>query len=174
VQTNLNKNINNKKNKLSFKITGGSLLKGKKNEKPKAHLHIATKRPTLALYGSTGYRLHPPEEARRTLSFYLKRREMQAAAMAAHAILTATPPTRYPLLSPLPPNHSSFHGVSLKLPRQSFSFSLAAKKQQPPFVVAATKKAVAVLKGTSSVEGVVTLSQEDDGLSLFSLFKVLL
>ncbi|KAG6778299.1 hypothetical protein POTOM_018156 [Populus tomentosa] len=88
---------------------------------------------------------------------------MQAAAMAANAILTATTPTLHPLLSPLPPNHSSFHGVSLKLPRQSFSFSLAAKKQQPPFVVAASKKAVAVLKGTSSVEGVVTLSQEDDG-----------
>ncbi|KAH8510064.1 hypothetical protein H0E87_007840 [Populus deltoides] len=89
--------------------------------------------------------------------------------MAAHAILTATPPTRHPLLSPLPPNHSSFHGVSLKLPRQSFSFSLAAKKQQPPFVVAATKKAVAVLKGTSSVEGVVTLSQEDDGPTTVSV-----
>ncbi|KAB5561749.1 hypothetical protein DKX38_006706 [Salix brachista] len=97
---------------------------------------------------------------------------MPAAAMTANAILTAAPPTLHPLLSPLPPNHSSFHGVSLKLPRQSFSFSLAAKKQQPLFVVSAAKKAVAVLKGTSSVEGVVTLSQEDGGLSLFSLFKI--
>ncbi|CAK7332159.1 unnamed protein product [Dovyalis caffra] len=91
---------------------------------------------------------------------------MQAAAiaaMAAHAILTATPPTLHPLLSPLPPNYSSFHGVFLKLPRQPFSLSLATKKPQPLFVAAATKKAVAVLKGTSNVEGVVTLSQEDDG-----------
>lgn len=31
----------------------------------------------------------------------------------------------------------------------------------------ATKKAVAVLKGTSEVEGVVTLTQEDDGASRF-------
>uniref|UniRef100_A0A6N2KGP7 Superoxide dismutase [Cu-Zn] n=1 Tax=Salix viminalis TaxID=40686 RepID=A0A6N2KGP7_SALVM len=44
-----------------------------------------------------------------------------------------------------------------------FPSLLAAKKQQPLFVVSAAKKAVAVLKGTSSVEGVVTLSQEDGG-----------
>ncbi|KAI5575772.1 hypothetical protein POPTR_009G005100v4 [Populus trichocarpa] len=92
---------------------------------------------------------------------------MQAAAiaaMAAHAILTAMPPILHLPLSPLPPNHSSFHGVSLKPPRQSFSLSLAAKKQPPLFVVAsATKKAVAVLKGTSNVEGVVILTQEADG-----------
>ncbi|KAL9371929.1 hypothetical protein Peur_037069 [Populus x canadensis] len=92
---------------------------------------------------------------------------MQAAAiaaMAAHAILTAIPPILHLPLSPLPPNHSSFHGVSLNPPRQSFSLSLAAKKQPPLFVVAsATKKAVAVLKGTSNVEGVVILTQEADG-----------
>uniref|UniRef100_U5G018 Superoxide dismutase [Cu-Zn] n=1 Tax=Populus trichocarpa TaxID=3694 RepID=U5G018_POPTR len=92
---------------------------------------------------------------------------MQAAAiaaMAAHAILTAMPPILHLPLSPLPPNHSSFHGVSLNPPRQSFSLSLAAKKQPPLFVVAsATKKAVAVLKGTSNVEGVVILTQEADG-----------
>ncbi|KAJ6904523.1 superoxide dismutase [Populus alba x Populus x berolinensis] len=92
---------------------------------------------------------------------------MQAAAiaaMAAHAILTAIPPILHLPLSPLPPNHSSFHGVSLNPPRQSFSLSLAAKKQPPLFVVAsASKKAVAVLKGTSNVEGVVILTQEADG-----------
>jgi Cu-Zn family superoxide dismutase len=32
-------------------------------------------------------------------------------------------------------------------------------------IVAATKKAVAVLKGTSNVEGVINLIQEDDGRS---------
>jgi Cu-Zn family superoxide dismutase len=99
--------------------------------------------------------------------------EMQAAAiaaMAAHAILTAIPPILHLPLSLLPPNHSSFHGVSLNPPRQSFSLSLAAKKQPPLFVVAsATKKAVAVLKGTSNVEGVVILTQEADGLSLLPL-----
>ncbi|KAL9334424.1 hypothetical protein Peur_074563 [Populus x canadensis] len=92
---------------------------------------------------------------------------MQAAAiaaMAAHAILTAIPPILHLPLSPLPPIHSSFHGASLNPPRQSFSLSLAAKKQPPLFVVAsATKKAVAVLKGTSNVEGVVILTQEADG-----------
>ncbi|KAJ6895146.1 superoxide dismutase [Populus alba x Populus x berolinensis] len=92
---------------------------------------------------------------------------MQAAAiaaMAAHAILTAIPPILHLPLSPLPPNHSSFHGVSLNPPRQSLSLSLAAKKQPPLFVVAsASKKAVAVLKGTSNVEGVVILTQEADG-----------
>jgi len=98
---------------------------------------------------------------------------MQAAAiaaMAAHAILTAIPPILHLPLSPLPPIHSSFHGASLNPPRQSFSLSLAAKKQPPLFVVAsATKKAVAVLKGTSNVEGVVILTQEADGLSLLPL-----
>ncbi|KAG6760666.1 hypothetical protein POTOM_033842 [Populus tomentosa] len=92
---------------------------------------------------------------------------MQAAAiaaMAAHAILTAIPPILHLPLSPLPPNNSSFHGVSLNPPRQSFSLSLAAKKQPPLFIVAsASKKAVAVLKGTSNVEGVVILTQEADG-----------
>ncbi|KAJ6708374.1 SUPEROXIDE DISMUTASE CU-ZN -RELATED [Salix viminalis] len=142
---------------------GRQSARGKRKKGAESPSPHSNKRPTLALYGSTEYKLHPPEEDRRTLSFYLKRREMPAAAMTANAILTAAPPTLHPLLSPLPPNHSSFHGVSLKLPRQSFSFSLAAKKQQPLFVVSAAKKAVAVLKGTSSVEGVVTLSQEDGG-----------
>jgi len=64
--------------------------------------------------------------------------------MASHATLTASQPTLHSLLSPLPSNHSSFHGVSVSLPLQSFSFSLAAKT--------ATKKkaAAAVLNGTSN------------------------
>ncbi|KAG7035977.1 Superoxide dismutase [Cu-Zn], chloroplastic, partial [Cucurbita argyrosperma subsp. argyrosperma] len=68
----------------------------------------------------------------------------------------------FSISSPPPSLISSFHGASLKLPRHSLS--LAASVAPKPFVVvAATKKAVAVLKGTSNVEGVVTLTQEDDG-----------
>ncbi|CAB4282659.1 unnamed protein product [Prunus armeniaca] len=96
---------------------------------------------------------------------------MQAAlaAMAAHTLMLSTysSPTLFsqiqsPNSHPLP--HSSFHGLSVKLPLKSQfqSMSLAAA-HKPLTVVAATKKAVAVLKGNSSVEGVVTLSQEDDG-----------
>ncbi|KAJ8750307.1 hypothetical protein K2173_014222 [Erythroxylum novogranatense] len=96
---------------------------------------------------------------------------MQAAAVAAmavHTILTASPPS--PLLSPSiftslshpePSLHSSFQGISLKFPRQSLAVAASSKKSLS--VVAATKKAVAVLKGNSTVEGVVTLTQEDDG-----------
>lgn len=57
--------------------------------------------------------------------------------------------------------HSSLLGISLKLPRQSLN--PAAVSPKPLAVVAATKKAVAVLKGNSQVEGVVTLTQENDG-----------
>ncbi|KAI5666430.1 hypothetical protein M9H77_16283 [Catharanthus roseus] len=102
---------------------------------------------------------------------------MQAAvaAMAAHTILsiTAASPTHQSLLFPVNSNsatttlplHSSFHGVSLKLSCkfQALSTATAASAPKPLTVVAATKKAVAVLKGTSNVEGVVTLTQEDDG-----------
>lgn len=56
---------------------------------------------------------------------------------------------------------NSFSGLSLKLTRKS---------PKSLTVVAAAKKAVAVLKGTSSVEGVVTLTQKDDGLLSFSPF----
>ncbi|KAJ6311103.1 hypothetical protein OIU76_015765 [Salix suchowensis] len=64
--------------------------------------------------------------------------------MAAHATLTASQPTLHSLLSPFPSNHSSFHGVSVSLPLQSFSFSLAAKNATK------NKAAVAVLNGTSN------------------------
>ncbi|KAK3002173.1 hypothetical protein RJ639_021315 [Escallonia herrerae] len=97
---------------------------------------------------------------------------MQAAlaAMAAQTILFSTATaTSHSLLAPLSgpnPTSSSLHSsfsprLPLKLTCHSLIFSAAAPK--PLAVVAATKKAVAVLKGTSSVEGVVTLSQEDSG-----------
>lgn len=100
---------------------------------------------------------------------------MQAAlaAMAAHTILTLNPsqPT-FSLLAPFPstptssisasPRSSSFHGLSVKLSPKFISLS-SATAPRPLTIVAATKKAVAVLKGNSNVEGVVTLTQEDDG-----------
>ncbi|KAL5580126.1 hypothetical protein UlMin_012568 [Ulmus minor] len=95
---------------------------------------------------------------------------MQAAlvAMAAQSIIlsvSASPTLFSPLPNPhSPPLHSSFHGVSLKLKHlpKAQSLTLAAAPK-PLTVVAAIKKAVAVLKGTSNVEGVVTLTQDDDG-----------
>uniref|UniRef100_A0A5B7BIX6 Superoxide dismutase [Cu-Zn], chloroplastic n=1 Tax=Davidia involucrata TaxID=16924 RepID=A0A5B7BIX6_DAVIN len=101
---------------------------------------------------------------------------MQAAisAMAAHTISSSI--TSHSLLFPLSnPNnpllHSSFHGHSLKLTRPS-SLTLSATASATPkplTVVAATKKAVAVLKGNSNVEGVVTLSQDDAGPTTVSV-----
>ncbi|XP_002523728.2 superoxide dismutase [Cu-Zn], chloroplastic isoform X2 [Ricinus communis] len=86
--------------------------------------------------------------------------------MAAHTIIAASP-SYHALLSPASsPNltHSLFHGNSvLKLSRQSVALSLSSAAKKSLTVVAATKKAVAVLKGNSNVEGVVTLTQGDDG-----------
>ncbi|XP_030468933.1 superoxide dismutase [Cu-Zn], chloroplastic isoform X2 [Syzygium oleosum] len=76
-----------------------------------------------------------------------------AAAMAAHALLLS------PLGSP-PALVTAFSGVSLGPAPASLALSAVAPK---PLTVAAAKKAVAVLKGASSVEGVVTLTQEGDG-----------
>lgn len=98
---------------------------------------------------------------------------MQAAvaAMAAHAIL-ASPHSSHALLFPLPnllgsppALVSAFRGVSLRPAPAPLPLSAVAPKQPLAVVAAAaaSKKAVAVLKGTSSVEGVVTLSQEGDG-----------
>ncbi|OIW08537.1 hypothetical protein TanjilG_03213 [Lupinus angustifolius] len=70
------------------------------------------------------------------------------------------------LLSPFPNQllKSSFSGLSFKLSPQSITLSATtAAASKPLTVVAAAKKAVAVLKGTSAVEGVVTLTQEDGG-----------
>lgn len=95
---------------------------------------------------------------------------MEAAlvAMAAHTLIvsplhiSSNPHHPPPLLRSSSSSSSFLHGPFLKLPRQSLTFSLSAK---PLTIVSAAKKAVAVLKGTSSVEGVVTLTQEDNGLS---------
>lgn len=95
---------------------------------------------------------------------------MQAAiaAMAAHTILFSFNPSQI-LLNPVvfsTPNNphllSPFQGISLK----SFtgqSITLAATAPKPLTAVASAKKAVAVLKGNSNVEGVVTLTQENEG-----------
>ncbi|XAR60038.1 Superoxide dismutase [Bertholletia excelsa] len=92
---------------------------------------------------------------------------MQAAtaAMAAHTILpsTATSKPLLPLILSNPTPQAlrcSFQGQSLKLTRQTLSVSAAPR---PLTVVAAVKKGVAVLKGDSQVEGVVTLTQDGDG-----------
>ncbi|KAL9252443.1 Superoxide dismutase [Cu-Zn], chloroplastic-like protein [Drosera capensis] len=86
-------------------------------------------------------------------------------SMAAHTIFapaTATTPRAIPLLSPF--STASFQARSLKLPCNSLNLSVASRRRVfSVVVVAAVKKAVAVLKGSSSVEGVVTLTQEDDG-----------
>ncbi|KAF3513123.1 hypothetical protein F2Q69_00005183 [Brassica cretica] len=82
-------------------------------------------------------------------------------AAAAHTFLSFSSPPRL-LVSPSSTLRSSFGGVSLNLHRrQSVSFSASSKKSLT--VVSAAKKAVAVLKGNSDVEGVVTLTQEDTG-----------
>nr|QKY65179.1 ribosomal protein L32 [Passiflora pittieri] len=94
--------------------------------------------------------------------------------MAAHTVLsTFSSPSQFMLSPPPTGSHhespslrSFFVGHSVKLPRQSSSLSLslaASGSRKPLTVVAATKKAVAVLKGNSNVEGVVSLTQEDDG-----------
>uniref|UniRef100_P07505 Superoxide dismutase [Cu-Zn], chloroplastic n=3 Tax=Spinacia oleracea TaxID=3562 RepID=SODCP_SPIOL len=95
--------------------------------------------------------------------------------MAAHTILASAPShTTFSLISPFsstPTNalssslqSSSFNGLSFKLSPTTQSLSLSTSAASKPLtIVAATKKAVAVLKGTSNVEGVVTLTQEDDG-----------
>ncbi|KAL8092460.1 hypothetical protein AgCh_034662 [Apium graveolens] len=83
--------------------------------------------------------------------------------MATNTLLSSTTQSLlFPHSNPNPKFLStSFHGISLKISPKSLSLSAAPFK--PLTVVAATKKAVAVLKGTSAVEGVVTLTQDDDG-----------
>lgn len=98
---------------------------------------------------------------------------MAAASMAAQFILTSaysSNPRSFSALftSSAPSSARLFHSSFLLGKPISFSPNLAisvsaAGKTKPLTVVAATKKAVAVLKGNSQVEGVVTLLQEDDG-----------
>ncbi|KAJ0963576.1 hypothetical protein J5N97_028698 [Dioscorea zingiberensis] len=88
-----------------------------------------------------------------------------AAAMATHALLAAHPH----LYEPLPPSLSSarpfqYSSLTADPLRLSPSLKLATVAAPKPLAVAAeTKKAVAVLKGNSNVEGVVTLFQDSDG-----------
>ncbi|XP_010510677.1 PREDICTED: superoxide dismutase [Cu-Zn] 2, chloroplastic [Camelina sativa] len=89
--------------------------------------------------------------------------------MAANTILAFSSPSR--LLIPHSSNpssslRSSFRGASLNnnLNRRPQSVSFSARAPSKALtVVSAAKKAVAVLKGTSDVEGVVTLTQDDSG-----------
>jgi hypothetical protein len=90
---------------------------------------------------------------------------MQAlvAAMAAHALslsALAPPSTATPSSAVL---QSSFSGITVRVSNAPFLASVSAVKR-PLTVLAVTKKAVAVLKGNSAVEGVVQLLQEDDGM----------
>ncbi|CAI8616342.1 unnamed protein product [Vicia faba] len=75
--------------------------------------------------------------------------------MASQTLVSPSPLSSHSLL------RTSFSGVSVKLAPQ-FS-TLTTSNFKPLTVVAAAKKAVAVLKGTSAVEGVVTLTQDDGG-----------
>ncbi|XP_042498971.1 superoxide dismutase [Cu-Zn], chloroplastic [Macadamia integrifolia] len=82
--------------------------------------------------------------------------------MAAKTVLAASP--SQPLMSsfskPRPAFQSSFVGLSIRFPSLSLKPVSASR---PLIIVAEIKKAVAVLKGNSEVEGVVTLIQEDGG-----------
>ncbi|XP_024383742.1 superoxide dismutase [Cu-Zn], chloroplastic [Physcomitrium patens] len=57
-------------------------------------------------------------------------------------------------------SQSAFQGASVRV---NLMPAVGVVKSRPLTIVAATKKAVAVLKGNANVEGVVTLLQEDDG-----------
>ncbi|KAI4322329.1 hypothetical protein L6164_022034 [Bauhinia variegata] len=95
---------------------------------------------------------------------------MQAAlaVMVSSTVLSAS--SFQPLLSPSANPHpllqSSFHGLSFKFSPKPLTLSATPSK---PLIVAATKKAVAVLKGNSAVEGVVTLNQGEDGPTTVSV-----
>uniref|UniRef100_A0A4D6QIB3 Superoxide dismutase [Cu-Zn] n=1 Tax=Pohlia nutans TaxID=140635 RepID=A0A4D6QIB3_9BRYO len=84
---------------------------------------------------------------------------MQAlvAAMAATAMTMTTWSTS--LVAPA--SQSAFQGVAVQ--RHVPMLAMAKGRGSLAITAMATKKAVAVLKGTSDVEGVVTLLQEDDG-----------
>jgi len=86
---------------------------------------------------------------------------MQAlvAAMAATAMTMSTLSTS--LVAPtVAASQSAFQGVAVRVSHMPM---LGMAKSRSLTITAATKKAVAVLKGNANVEGVVTLLQEDDG-----------
>lgn len=82
---------------------------------------------------------------------------MQASSVSTGAALLCpnSARTRQTLQS------SAFHGVSFKPIIRSFTLSTGTRGSLT--VEAAAKKAVAVLKGDSNVEGVVTLTQDEGG-----------
>ncbi|PKA58807.1 Superoxide dismutase [Cu-Zn], chloroplastic [Apostasia shenzhenica] len=86
-----------------------------------------------------------------------------AAAASSNAVIAARPAHSplLPLLSGRRPFCSALAGQQLR--RRSSQRLAATPVHRRLTVFAATKKAVAVLKGNSQVEGVVTLTQEDDG-----------
>ncbi|KAM0856233.1 hypothetical protein ACQ4PT_049261 [Festuca glaucescens] len=79
--------------------------------------------------------------------------------MAAQSILFAAAAAQPAPLFQAPSSARPFHSLRLV----SAPGGAAAAAARALVVADATKKAVAVLKGTSEVEGVVTLTQEDDG-----------
>ncbi|KAH9313079.1 hypothetical protein KI387_028114, partial [Taxus chinensis] len=86
------------------------------------------------------------------------------AAMAAQAIIVATPAALNLNNASLTPQffHHGISGSPVRIAKKPL-FSFAPPPARALTIVAATKKAVAVLKGNSKVEGVVNLFQEDDG-----------
>ena len=78
-------------------------------------------------------------------------------AMAAQTVLFAAAAAQPAPLFQAPSSARPFHSLRL------VSSPGGAAAARALVVADATKKAVAVLKGTSQVEGVVTLTQEDDG-----------
>jgi superoxide dismutase, Cu-Zn family len=87
--------------------------------------------------------------------------------MAAQTVLFSTISIAPSSARPFHARASPLFGQAVAVGSPSVS-SLKLVSKRSPVVAAALKKAVAVLKGTSRVEGVVTLTQEDDGL-FFSL-----
>ncbi|XP_042381836.1 superoxide dismutase [Cu-Zn], chloroplastic-like isoform X1 [Zingiber officinale] len=67
------------------------------------------------------------------------------------------------------PLHAAFLARPLGLSLSTSSLAPGAAAVRRLVVVAAVKKAVAVLKGTSNVEGVVTLVQENDGPTIVNV-----
>ncbi|KAK4741892.1 hypothetical protein SAY87_025480 [Trapa incisa] len=83
---------------------------------------------------------------------------MQASSVSTHALLCPSLAYTHRKLQ-----SSAFHGVSFRSAFRSFSHSSGGDPRRSLTVLAAAKKAVAVLKGNSNVEGVVTLTQEEGG-----------
>lgn len=85
------------------------------------------------------------------------------AAMAAQAIMAAIPAAlNVNSTSHIPQFHVAIKGSPVRIAKKPL-FAFAPPPARALTVVAATKKAVVVLKGNTQVEGVVNLLQEDDG-----------